>query len=139
LLPIKTTIEDIDALTTYLRSQVGWVPLERVKKTIDSRLADNRKLEAGKRLGLLDRDGTNVKLTDRGREYAGGADEAAKRPIIASAIREVPLYLETIEWIHHSKIENPTRTDIGNYWHDKHAAQLEGAQEPRSLMPSSSS
>jgi hypothetical protein len=44
------------------------------------------------------------------------------------ALREIPLYSETIEWIHHSKIEDPSRSSVGNYWHDKHQDQLEGAQ-----------
>lgn len=128
MLPIKTTIEDIDALGTYLKGQVGWVPLERAKKAIDGKLVDARKLEAQKRIGFIERDGTNVKLSPRGRAYATSADEVEKERLMSEAIREVPIYLETVEWIHHSKVSDPTKTDIGNYWHDRHQDQLEGAQ-----------
>lgn len=128
MLPIKTTIEDIDALGAYLKGQVGWVPLERVKKTIDGKYADNRKLEALKRIGLLERDGANIKLSERGREYATATDEEQKQDLMKQALREVPLYVETIEWMHHSKVEDPSKTAVGNYWHDKHQNGLEGAQ-----------
>lgn len=128
MLPIKTTIDDVDALGTYLKGQVGWVPLERVKKTIDGKYADNRKLEALKRIGLLERDGANIKLSARGREYATATNEQQKQDVMKSGLREVSLYVETIEWIHHSKIEDPSKTEVGNYWHDKHQNQLEGAQ-----------
>lgn len=128
MLPIKTTVEDIDALGSYLKGQVGWVPLERAKKAIDGKFADARKLEAQKRIGFLERDGSNIKLSERGRAYATSTDESEKERLMGYAIREVPLYLETIEWMHHSKIEDPTKTDIGNYWHDRHQNQLEGAQ-----------
>lgn len=128
MLPIKTTIEDIDSLSAYLKTQVGWVPLDRVKKTIEGKLADNRKLEAQKRLGLLDRDGTNLKLSDRGRKYATTDDAATKEQILQDALRSVQLYKDTIEWLHYSKVSDPTKTELGVYWHDKHADQLEGAQ-----------
>jgi hypothetical protein len=128
LLPIKTTIEDIDALGGYLRGQVGWVPLDRVKKTIDSKYADLRKLGALQRIGLLERDGTSVKLSARGRSYASATEASEKESLMAEALREVPLYVETVEWMHHSKIGDPSKTVLGNYWHDKHQDQLEGAQ-----------
>ncbi|WP_182525951.1 hypothetical protein [Nocardioides dongkuii] len=128
MLPIKTTIEDIDALGAYLKGQVGWVPLDRVRKAIDGKYADNRKLEALKRIGLLERDGTNVKLSERGRGYANAADERDREALMEQALREVPLYVETIEWMFYSKVEDPSKTVVGNYWHDKHQDQLEGAQ-----------
>lgn len=128
MLPIKTTVDDIDALGAYLKGQVGWVPLERVKKTIDSKYADARKLEALKRIGLIERDGSNIKLTERGRAYASTDDESEKAALMAEALRELSLYAETVEWIHHSKVEDPSKTVVGNYWHDKHQDQLEGAQ-----------
>lgn len=128
VLPIKTTIEDIDALGAFLKGQVGWVPLDRVKKTIDGKLSDARKLEAQKRIGLLERDGTNLKLSDRGRSYATTEDPQEKQRLMGEALREVPLYFETIEWIHHSSVSDPSKTVVGNYWHDKHQDQLEGAQ-----------
>jgi hypothetical protein len=128
MLPIKTTIEDISTLGTYLKTQVGWVPLDRVRKALDSKYADNRKLEAQRRLGLIDRDGTNVKLSDRGRSYATSSDAATRAQIMQEALREMPLYKETVEWLHYSKVEDPTKTEIGNYWHDRHQDQLEGAK-----------
>ncbi len=126
--PIKTTIEDIDALFAYLKGQVGWVPLDKVRKTIDSKYADNRKLEACRYLGLLDRDGTNVRLSEQGRMYADG-DDAARAEVLRAALKRAPLYFQTLEWIHHGKRDEPTKTDVGNYWHDKQQDQLDGAKD----------
>ena len=30
-LPIKTTFDDVDKLTSYLKSQVGWVEIDKAK------------------------------------------------------------------------------------------------------------
>jgi hypothetical protein len=56
------------------------------------------------------------------------ADATKRVAVMRDALRESPLYGETVEWLHHSKVENPTKTVLGNYWHDKHQDQLEGAQ-----------
>jgi hypothetical protein len=45
-LPLKTTEEDLEKVTGYLKNQVGWVPLTQVRRTIPSKHADNRKIEA---------------------------------------------------------------------------------------------
>jgi len=124
--PIKTTANDLDVLFAYLKTQVGWVPLGKVRKTIEPKHADNRKIEACRYLGLIERDGTNVRLSDRGRTYASG-DESAKAGAIREALKSVPLYFQTMEWIHHTQKAEPTRTDVGNYWHDKLPDQLDGA------------
>jgi hypothetical protein len=128
LLPLKTTIEDFDTLSSYLASQVGWVPLDRVRKTLEGKYSDVRKLEAQKRVGFIERDGTNIKLSERGRTYAAATDPSVRAELMSDALREVPLYVETVEWLHYSKVKDPTRTVIGNYWHDKHGSQLEGAK-----------
>lgn len=128
VLPIKTTLDDFDALTGYLKTQVGWVPLAKIRKTIESKYADNRKLEAARVVGLLDRDGDNVRLTPAGREYATTDDGDVRRRILGAGLRSVELYNSTIEWFHYSKKSDPTKTDVGNYWHDKHEALLEGAK-----------
>ncbi|TCO47856.1 hypothetical protein EV646_105414 [Kribbella antiqua] len=126
--PIKTTISDIDKLFNYLKGQVGWVPLDRVRSTIDSKLSDNRKLEACRYLGLIDRDGTNIKLSDSGRAYAGG-DDAERAAVMLAALRSVPLYSQTVDWIHYNHKAEPTKTDVGNYWHDKLQSELDGAKD----------
>jgi hypothetical protein len=126
--PIKTTISDIDKLFNYLKGQVGWVPLERIRKTIDSKLSDNRKLEACRYLGLIERDGTNIKLSESGRAYASG-DDAARSAVMLAALRNVPLYSQTVDWIHHNHKAEPTKTDVGNYWHDKLQSELDGAKD----------
>jgi hypothetical protein len=127
MLPIKTTIEDINAVTLYLKGQVGWVQVERIKKSIPAAHADNRKLEALRYIGFIDRDGTNVKLTAPGREYASTPDDASRATILRTRFPSMPLYQQTLEWMHWSKKHTPTRTEIANYWHDNHPDMLEGA------------
>lgn len=128
MLPLKTTIEDFDALGGYLKTQVGWVAVSKIKSTIDPKHADNRKLEAGRFIGFLDRDGTNVRLAPGGLEYATSADDSVKSSAMLKMLLSATLYADTVHWMHFSKHAQPTRTLVGNYWHDHHADKLEGAQ-----------
>lgn len=127
MLPLKTTFDDINALSNYLKTQVGWVELDKVKKTIDPVYADNRKIESMRYVGLLDRDGTNVKLSELGRKYASASDDAEKANVFRSHLGAIALYQSTLEWIHFQHNLTPTRTEVANYWHDNHSSLIEGA------------
>ena len=128
MLPLKTTVDDIDILTTYLKSQVGWTSLDRLRTAIDTKHADNRKLEATRYIGLVERDGENIRLSTLGREYASASDGGDREDLLLKAIRRTPLYSETVQWLHWTKRYEPNKPDIGNYWHDKHPDKLEGAK-----------
>jgi hypothetical protein len=123
---MKTTPEDFDKLSAYLRNQVGWVDLETVRKTIPAKHANGMKIEAMRFMGLLERDGTNVKLAEAGREYAAGDDVARQRTIL-QRLKEIPLYDGTLQWIHHNHKTVVSKTDIANYWHDNHSQATSGA------------
>ena len=51
-LPVKTTADDIEKLTGYLRNQVGWVATQKIGAATNTKLVDGRKLEAMKFIGM---------------------------------------------------------------------------------------
>src|SRR5437867_433217 len=95
-LPMKTTPEDLDKLSAYLRNQVGWTEIDKIKKTIPAKHVHGFKIEAMKYVGLLDRDGNNVKLSTEGRNFASGND-ADRAAIMASRLKAIPLYDATLQ------------------------------------------
>lgn len=127
MIPIKATVEDIDKLLAYLRPTFGWVALAKVKGALDSKTTDNRKLDAAKYIGLINRDGQNIEITDEGRAYASAKDDAEKRSIMAKQLASVELYRETVSWMYHAPKSNPTKTDVGEQWHKHYTDLLGGA------------
>lgn len=127
MIPIKATIEDIDKLLAFLRPTFGWVALTKVKATLDSKVTDNRKLDAAKYIGMISRDGQNVEITDEGRAFASTQDSNERAAIMANQLAKDPLYLATVEWMYHSNKLEPTKTDIGEQWHKHHTELLGGA------------
>lgn len=127
MIPIKTTVDDIDKLVAYLRTTFGWVALTKVKSTLDSKTTDNRKLEAAKYIGMVNRDGQNIEITDQGRAYASTQDPNERAAIMAKQLSTVELYSETISWMYHANKSMPTKTDVSEQWHKYHTALLGGA------------
>ena len=78
-------------------------------------------------LGLLERDGDNLKLTAEGREYAAG-DVPKRGEVIRGRLRADPLYNATLDWMHYQKKFVPSKTDVANYWHDHHGDAIGGAE-----------
>jgi hypothetical protein len=125
-LPIKTTDEDLEVLADYLDKKVGFVALSQLRTTVKAPHGDNRKIEAMKFVGLLERKDDDVKLTDEGHAFARATGEK-REEIVAARLRAIPLYEQTLEWMHFQKQYEPTKTQVAQFWADKHAAKLDGA------------
>lgn len=124
---MKTTEVDLEKVSQYLKNQIGWVQLDQIGKAIPAKHVNGMKVDAMKHIGLIERDGGNVKLTTDGREYAGG-DAAKRAEIMRRRLRTVPLFHATLEWMHWQNKTLVTKTDVAIYWHDNHPAEIGGAQ-----------
>jgi hypothetical protein len=126
-LPMKTTPLDLEKLSAYLKNQVGWVEIDKIKKAIPAKHASGFKIEAMRFLGLLERDGNNVKLTTpAGRDFAAG-DPTKRAVIMRVRMKSIPLYNATLEWMHFNDKTDVPKTDVANYWHDNHSTETGGA------------
>ncbi len=126
-LPMKTTENDLDKVSSYLKNQVGWVQLDKIRKAIPAKHAHAMKIEAMRHIGLLERDGENVKLTTDGRDYAGG-DPTKRAEIMRKRLRADSLYHATLEWMHFNDKTSVTKSDVANYWHDHHTSDIGDAR-----------
>lgn len=116
MIPIKTSVEDIQKLAGYLAKQIGWTEVAKVKKTLDSTAVDERKLGAMAEFALLERDGVNIRLTERGRRFAAGNTAQALREVVI----ETELYRATAEWLMYGQKTEASVTEVGQYWETHH-------------------
>ena len=65
-LPIRTTIDDIEAVCGYLATKPTGATLAEAKAVLDSKPLDGRKLSALRIWGLIEEDENKLKITDRG-------------------------------------------------------------------------
>ena len=123
VVPLKTSVEDMQKLVGYLAKQVGWIDVSKVEKALGGTATDDRKLSAVAALGLVQRDGVNLKITTRGQTFVSDPAEALR-----SAIHEFELYRATVEWLRYQGKAEATAVEIGQYWENSHADTLGGLQ-----------
>ncbi|ROZ64672.1 hypothetical protein EDL96_02160 [Kocuria soli] len=122
MVPIKTSVEDIEKILNYLAKQIGFTAITKVESTLGS--LDGRKLGAMVEFGLVTRDGANIKITDRGSKFASGDQAGALKETVGG----VALYHATLEWVHYGSRSEVTATEIGQYWETKHSATIGGVK-----------
>lgn len=118
MIPIKTSLDDIQKVLGYMARQVGWVEMTKVEKALGG--TDDRKLGTMVEFGLLLRDGGNIKVAPRGISFNGGDQSGAMREVLS----EVELYRSTLEWVHYQAKSEVTATEIGQYWESSHTDTL---------------
>ena len=119
MVPIGTTVEDIQKLLAYLGKQIGWVEPAKIEKALGS--SDDRKIGAMVEFGLIIRDGGNLRIAPRGQQF-NSDQRAALREVLSS----LDLYRATLEWVHYGKRAEATTSEIGQYWEASHKDTLGG-------------
>ena len=121
-LPIRTTVEDIQAVCGYLAKKPTGATLKEAKAVLDSKTLDGRKLSALKFWGLIE-DQERLKLTPRGR--AAVRDHGAQQHIVlAEVISGIAPYKAVIERAAHRDEESLTALEVAAHWHDHFKDQV---------------
>lgn len=113
MVPLNTKVEDIQKLLGYLGKQIGWVEQARVEKALGP--LDDRKVGAMVEFGLILRDGSNLRPTERGTLFNTDPQGALRE-----VLKDVDLYRATLEWVHYGSKSEVTVAEIGQYWESSH-------------------
>ena len=121
-LPIRTTMEDVQAVCGYLAKKPTGATLKEAKAVLDPKRLDGRKLMAMKFWGLIE-DQDRLKLTLRGREAV--RDEGVKQAtVLAQVIKGVAPYNSIIERAAHAKLASITALDVAAQWHEHFSEEV---------------
>lgn len=121
MIPIKTSVEDLQKLLSYLGRQVGWTDSAKAEKALGA--IDDRKIAASVEFGLVSRDGANLRVTERGQRF--NSDAAVE---LREVLLDVELYRATLEWVHYGKRSEVTAAEVGQYWDSSHQDTTGGRQ-----------
>jgi predicted nucleotide-binding protein len=114
-LPIRTTIEDVQAVCGFLaKKPTGATPTE-ARKIIDEKYLDGRKLAALKLWKLIDEQDGRLKITEDGRHVV--RDESGRSAALRRVVARVPAYRAVVERAHHKAEPSVSATDVAAHWH----------------------
>ena len=116
-LPIRTTVEDIEAVCAYLVTKPTGARLAEAKAVVDKKHLDGRKLTALKAWGLLEEESGKLKITDRGRQ-AGRGSGVSVSEALREVIRGLGPYRAVVERVVHRRESTMTATDVAAHWHE---------------------
>ena len=118
MLPIRTTLEDIDAICGFLVSRPTGATVAEMKTILDKRYLDGRKITALRYWGVIEDDiNGKVKITDRGRKALKDSGPSRSNAL-GEVIRQVIPYSALVERVVHSREETIAATDVAAYWYE---------------------
>ena len=116
-LPIRTTVEDIEALCSYLITKPTGARIAEAKAVVDKKYLDGRKLSALKAWGLIEEDSGRLKITERGRR-AVRASGASRSEVLREVILDIEPYKAVVERAVHRHESIMTSTDVAAHWYE---------------------
>lgn len=121
-LPIKTTVEDIHEICSYLATKPTGASIKEARAVLDTKRLDGRKLNALRFWELIEDQEGKMKVTSKGREFV--RSETGRIRILSKIIREVAPYMAIVERAVHRHEDTLTAMDVAAHWHDHFKDQV---------------
>ena len=116
-LPIRTTLEDLDAVCGYLCTKPTGTTRAEAKAVLGQKSLDGRKLAGLKVWGLIEDDGDRMKVTDRGRRAVKDAG-ASRSGVLQEVVRQIRPYAAVVERVVHRGESIISATEVAAVWHE---------------------
>jgi predicted nucleotide-binding protein len=125
-LPLKTSADDIRAIAKYLKTKPTGATVAQVK-SVNKSISDARKVAAYITWGLVTREGTKLKLTDRGTRLARQPEQ--EQEVFLEIVGGKTPYRSAIEWAYHAEMDAIDTNDVSAHWHEHHVDAVADANE----------
>ena len=126
-LPMRTTVEDIDAVCNYLMAKPIGASLAEARAVLDKRYLISPKVNALKFWGLIEDDGNRIKVTALGRQAVRNSG-ATRSDALSEVIRQVAPYNTLMERIDQSGDITVSASEVGAYWHEHFSGEVSGQE-----------
>jgi len=127
VLPTRTTMQDVIAVTSYLSTKpMGATPAD-AKAVLEEGVVDGRKVSAYKFWGLLEEVEGRLKLRALGR-IAGKSKGANIAEAMLEVVRNIPAYAAIVERAIHREESTFTAVEVATHWHE-HFRHVASANE----------
>jgi predicted nucleotide-binding protein len=116
-LPLKTTAADVRQIAKYLKSKPTGADISEAK-AVSKPMVDGRKLSAYVAWGVILREDSRLKLTDRGKTLA--REPEREMEVFREILDSKTPYRSVIEWSYHQEMDKIDTNDVGAQWHEHH-------------------
>ena len=122
-LPIRTTLDDLEAICSYLSTKPTGATLAEAKAVVDKKRLDGRKLSALRCWGLIEDEGDRMKVSDRGRRAVKDAG-AARSGVLRDVIRGIEPYRAVVERAMLRRDAMISAIEVAAHWHEHFKSEV---------------
>lgn len=127
-LPIRTTVNDIEVVCTYLATKPTGASAAEAKAVLNAKVLDTRKLSAFKFWGLIRQTDEKMQLTQAGQRLA--KDKCARRgEVLREVVARVKPYSAMVERAVHSGDLAVTASEVAAHWHNHFTDEVSGTDK----------
>ena len=127
MLPMRATMNDLDAVCTYLASKpTGATPAE-TKAVVDKKHLDYRKLNALKSWGVIEDVEGKLKITELGRQAIRDRG-ANKSKVLLQVLRSVRPYEAIVERVANRQESDITASDVAAHWYEHFKGEVSDSE-----------
>jgi len=130
MLPIFTTVEDVESVLAYLKNKPTGATSAEMKAALGSNPVDPRKITAYTSWKLVEKSGERFRLSERGWRWA--RKQSQERDVLREVIDSIVPYRSALEWAFHQQMAEVSNVDVAAHWHQHHAEQA-GTDNENSL------
>lgn len=127
-LPTRTTLEDIQAICSYLVNKPTGATLKEARTVLEAARLTPQKIGALRFWGFIDESDGRMKLTEKGRAYAKGNINTAPQ-LLGEIIRNVRPYAAILERAAHRNEDAISAADVAAHWHDHFREESSSSDE----------
>ena len=129
MLPIRTTLDDIHVVCSYLVNKPTGATLPEMKAIVDRKYLDGRKLNALKYWGFTeDHSNGKTRITDRGRLAVRDSGSSLSQAL-DQVIRQVKPYSTLVERVVLNRQETMAATDVAALWYEHFSDDVAGSDK----------
>lgn len=121
-LPIRTSLDDINAICNYLKKKPTGATIKEAKAVLGNSRLDHRKISAMKDWGLIDESEGRLKILPSGRDVS----KKGGKSVFVGIIKQTEPYRAIVERAAHRSESLLTATDVAGHWHDHYRSVATG-------------
>lgn len=115
MLPIMTTVDDINAWISFLKNKINGANLKDAESIIGRNFIDGRKLSGLQYWGFISKSGDHITLTPMGWDFSR-ATPLMRGELIRKIVGSILPYKSILEWAHFQNLDQLTTIDVGSRW-----------------------
>lgn len=126
-LPKNIPIDQLTSLVEILSNKLTGSTLAEIKAVSNN--SAEKAVDPATFVGLVKEHNGKYLISESGKKFYQAQDQRGKNDALRELLKNIDIYNLTTEYFHYSKVEHPTKLDVGHYWSEHFSARISELNE----------